>query len=148
MIIGEKVFGSFEKVSFPDLMISDVIAKVDTGAFSGAVHCDKIKETTVELSGKKKKVLKIIPSGQAEWIQLDKFKVIHVRSASGHRTERYIANTKITIKGKTYPIRIGLADRSDMKYEVLIGRRFLGENNILVDVRKNQDLDIDRTYNL
>jgi len=31
-----------------------------------------------------------------------------------------------------------------MNYEILIGRRFLSDNNILVDARINQELDIDR----
>jgi hypothetical protein len=30
-----------------------------------------------------------------------------------------------------------------MNYEILIGRRFLRENNILVDVRINKELDSD-----
>ena len=43
----------------------------------------------------------------------------------------------------THKIRIGLSNRADMNYEVLVGRRFLYENNIIVDVRINQELDID-----
>jgi hypothetical protein len=45
------------------------------------------------------------------------------------------------VQGKVYPIRIGLSDRSDMKRSVLIGRRFLRENDMLVDVRVHDEYD-------
>lgn len=41
-----KVVGSFEVVSFPTLGVHDVIAKVDTGAYSGTIHATNIQERT------------------------------------------------------------------------------------------------------
>ena len=40
----EKVIGAFEKVSFPDFGLFDVVAKIDTGATSGSLHATKIQE--------------------------------------------------------------------------------------------------------
>ncbi|HEU4608151.1 MAG TPA: hypothetical protein VFS31_08585, partial [Chitinophagaceae bacterium] len=40
----KKVIGAFEKVSFPDFGLFDVIAKIDTGATSGSLHATNIKE--------------------------------------------------------------------------------------------------------
>jgi len=31
-----------------------------------------------------------------------------------------------------------------MKFEVLVGRRFLNKHDILVDVKRNQEYDLDR----
>jgi hypothetical protein len=73
--------------------------------------------------------------------ETDMFMQTYVRSATGHRVRRFIIDTTITIQGQDYSIRIGLSDRSDMKRPVLIGRRFLRDNGILVDVRRNQELD-------
>jgi len=40
----KKVIGSFEKVSFPDFGLHNVIAKIDTGAASGSLHATDIKK--------------------------------------------------------------------------------------------------------
>jgi hypothetical protein len=64
------------------------------------------------------------------------FAIKYVRSSNGEVQKRYFIDTKITIQSKTYEIVLSLADRSEMKWPVLIGRRFLRQNNFLVDVRK------------
>ena len=133
------VFGSFEHVSFPSLNIDTVIAKVDTGADSGAVHCTFIEVTKRESDGKD--ILRYIPMhNHNKMIETEHFVKAKVRGSTGHRLPRFIIETTIVIDSKEYSIRIGLSDRTDMKTDVLIGRRFLSENNILVDVRINQDL--------
>jgi hypothetical protein len=69
------------------------------------------------------------------------FQKTYIRSATGHRMRRYVIETKIEIQGTEYPIKIGLSDRSDMKKPILLGRRFLRDNDMLVDVRVNQEYD-------
>ncbi|MBC7868615.1 ATP-dependent zinc protease [Candidatus Saccharibacteria bacterium] len=134
--------GAFESVSLPALNMENIIAKVDTGAYSGAVHCTLIKIIRRKLDGVK--VLHFVPSGNHQGvIELEKYKVTNVRSSSGHRLKRYLIETDIIIRNKRYTVSIGLSDRSDMQREVLIGRRFLRQNGILVDVRINQELDND-----
>lgn len=136
------IFGICEHVSLPEFGIFDVVAKVDTGAYSGALHCSKIDEITNKNG---KKILRFTPSdNSAQTIESGRFARSYVRSSTGHRVKRYLFDTDIVIKGVPYKIRIGLSDRSDMNYEILIGRRFLSENNILVDARINQELDIDK----
>ncbi|MEI6851053.1 MAG: RimK/LysX family protein [Candidatus Saccharibacteria bacterium] len=142
MINQEEIFGIFEKVSIPSLGINDVLAKIDTGAYSGSLHCSKIKEITRKSDGKK--VLRFVPSeNHSNKMELVDYHIAYVRSSSGHRVKRFLFDTDIVIKGSIYSIRIGLSDRSDMMCEILIGRRFLRENNIIVDVRINQELDTD-----
>jgi hypothetical protein len=138
----EEIFGIFECISIPELGINNVYAKIDTGAYSGALHCSKIRECKRKSDGKK--VLQFTPSrNHSNVMELTNYRSAYVRSSSGHRVKRYLFDTNIVIKGKVYKIRIGLSDRSDMSFEILIGRRFLRENNILVDVRINQELDTD-----
>lgn len=138
----EDIFGIFERISIPELGINNVLAKIDTGAYSGALHCSKIREFTRKSDGKK--VLRFTPSeNHSNAMELTDYHSAYVRSSSGHRVKRYLFDTDIVIKGNVYKIRIGLSDRSDMSFEILIGRRFLRENNILVDVRINQELDTD-----
>ncbi len=136
----EHMLGSFELVSFPEFSIRDEIAKVDTGAYSGAIHCTDIRVVRVGIS--RKKVLRFVPFGNpALAMETTSYKRKIVRSSSGHQTTRYLIDTVIEIAGEKYTIQIGLSDRSDMRRQVLIGRKFIRENNFLVDVRINQEHD-------
>ena len=132
--------GTLEYVSLAKLGVTEVLAKVDTGAFSGALHCTDIK--VIRRGIIRKRILKFVPLGDpALASETDQFIQRHIRSATGHRVKRYIIQTEITVKGVHYPIAIGLSDRSDLKRVVLIGRRFLRANDMIVDVRINQELD-------
>jgi hypothetical protein len=132
--------GSFELVSFPEFNIKDEVAKVDTGAYSGAIHCSDIH--VVYRGQSRKKVLKFVPFGNNTLATETKtFRRKIVRNSSGHSHVRYLIQTTIEVQGKAYPVEIGLTDRSDMRRQVLIGRKFIRENNFLVDVRVNQEHD-------
>lgn len=136
----QNMLGCFEVVSLPEFGVQNVIAKVDTGAFSGALHCTDIRIVRKGLN--RKRYLRFTPLGEpGTTIETDTFLKTYIRSATGHRIRRFIVDTEVIIQGKKYPIRIGLSDRSDMKRAVLIGRRFLRENDMLVDVHINQELD-------
>lgn len=55
------VVGCVETVSLPKLGVSDVIAKIDTGAYSGALHCTDIR--IVRRGVLRKRYLKFTPLG-------------------------------------------------------------------------------------
>lgn len=135
-----RIFGIIEEVSLPSQGVEGVFAKVDTGAYSGALHCTDIKVFRKVKSGRR--ILRYQPMGNEKLKrETDDFLETYIRSATGHRVKRYVVDTVINIQGVEYPIRIGLADRSKMKFPVLLGRRFLRENGILVDVRNNAEYD-------
>ena len=128
-----EVFGSIETIAIPSLGI-EVVAKVDTGAWSGALHCTAIREENG--------VLHFAPLGDAKLeTSTTDFETREVRSASGHAERRYIIPVELVIKGKPYTTMIGLSDRTLMHREMLLGRKFLLENNILVDVLLTVDDD-------
>jgi hypothetical protein len=134
--------GSFECVTLPELQIKDAIAKVDTGAYSGAVHCSSIRLIKRKSDGVK--ILRFVPSdNHPHVIETEHFSIVDVKSSNGHTAKRYLIETEMIVRDKSYMVNIGLSNRSTMHREVLIGRRFLRENNILVDVRINQELDND-----
>lgn len=132
--ITPKTLGSFEPVIFPEFAkIGQIMAKIDTGAYTGSLHCTKIRE----IETKEGKILYFSPFDHPETeIAVTDFVVRYVRSSNGENQSRYFINTSINIHRETYPIVLSLADRSEMKWPVLIGRRFLRKNNFLVDVRK------------
>lgn len=135
-----KTVGSFEIVSIPEFGIVNQIAKIDTGAYSGALHCTNIKVVRNKLTGKRS--LRFTPAGNAKHASsVDEWIATYVRSASGHRVRRYLIDTEIELQGTTYPIRIGLSDRKELSKMILIGRRFLREQDMLVNVKLNQEYD-------
>lgn len=138
--VSSEVFGAFERVSFPELGVRNILAKVDTGAYSGAVYATDLHAVRGE-NGKLKGLSFALPGGKTHKHKLKKLRWAPVTSSTGHIVKRYIVDTIIEIKDKVYPITIGLSDRTNLKYPVLIGRRFLRKNNISVDVRINQHLD-------
>lgn len=128
------VLGSLESVSVPSLGVSDISAKVDTGAWSGALHCTNIREEDGKLYFR--------PLGKAKLAtSVDDYEKRDVRSASGHLQKRYIIPVEIILKDKKYRTTVGLSDRRLMRREMLLGRKFLIENNILVDVTLSLDDD-------
>ncbi len=123
---------------FPEFQaIGEVMAKIDTGAFTGALHCTKIRQEQSDNGP----VLYFSPFDHPETEMIaPEFAVKYVRSSNGDREARYFIDTQITIADKTYPITLSLANRSEMKWPVLIGRRFLHKYKFLVDVRRNAEV--------
>lgn len=125
------IVGSAEYISFPEFKLTDIPAKIDTGADTGAIHCTKIQEKTVDGV----RTLQFSPFDHPELTFVaDDYFMKSVRSSNGGSDKRYFITTTIAIKGAEYPIQLSLADRSEMTWPVLIGKKFLAENNFLVDV--------------
>lgn len=135
--LDNKIVGVFEIVAFPEFNLEDVRAKMDTGAYTGALHCTKIHEQETPQG----KILHFSPFDHPEVeIATADFVVRHVRSSNGQGQSRYFINTNIVIQGQVYPIVLSLADRSEMKWPVLIGRRFLRKHNFLIDVNRSRSV--------
>lgn len=137
----KNILGIIEPVKLPDLGVDFAYAKIDTGAYSGAIHCESITPMRSELG---RKYLQVVPVDATHRpVDIYRYRVTYTTSSTGHRIRRYVIDTFILINGKGYTISIGLATRDNMKVKVLIGRRFIRKNKLLVDVTKNQDLDDD-----
>lgn len=127
----KNIVGVFEDVDFPELGLKGIKTKVDTGAYTGAIHCVEIYQEKSEHGN----VLCFIPiSGDNQLQKFTKYKVLPVTSSNGLTEQRYAINTTVVIRGESYPIRITLAHREGMRFPVLIGRRFLRRNKLMVDV--------------
>jgi len=123
----EKTIGRREIISFPDLMVDKIKAKIDTGAYGTALHVDNIEIINDALTF----------TINNNTFTYTKFKIIKVKSSFGKKQKRFSIFTKIKIGDLTYKIWVSLTNRKNMRYPVLIGRRFLYKFNYLVDVRKN-----------
>lgn len=124
--------GAFIDVAFPGLHEGRHTAKVDTGAYSGALHASNIREVK---GAQGQKLLEFLPFGDANnTIRLEAYQKRAVTSSNGQSEIRFFIQTEIEINGNIYPIEVSLADRSQLKHPVLIGRRFLGTHKFVIDL--------------
>ena len=129
------IIGRTEMVSFPELGIESIEAKIDTGAYSSAIHAPKIwieKEQNQEVL-----YFQLLNKNSTETsINIFKTKSFYqkkVRSSNGRLEKRYIIKTKLILGGKIRITHLSLTNREKMNFPVLIGRRVLS-NRFLVDV--------------
>ena len=126
LLIGRK-----DIIDFPELNLYDVKVKVDTGAYSSAIHCSKIKLN--EEKGEKYLSFRVPGSSTKKTFKVKEFTRKKIKSSSGHMEERFVIKTKVRIFNKLYTTEFSLTDRSRMKFPVLLGRRLL-RKKFVVDV--------------
>ena len=120
----KQIIGRKEQVDFPELGVTKIIAKIDTGAYSNTLHCREIKRK------EKKLCFKVMNEKEHRF---ENFSQKKIKNSFGEAEKRYIIKTKIRIAGRTIKSIISLTDRGNMRYPVLIGRRLL-RNKFVVDV--------------
>lgn len=131
----KRLIGRVEKADFPGLALEDISIKIDTGAYTSSIHCENI----VVENG----ILKCMfldnehPSYDKKMFAFNEYKSVKVKSSNGITEERYAVKSSIKLLGKTYKITLSLSDRKDMRFPVLIGRKFLSGKFIVDPQLKN-----------
>lgn len=120
-----KIIGRIEKISIIDLNI-EVQSKIDTGAWRNTLHVDEIVEVDDVLFFK---------IGENKF-NFSEFKTVKVKSSFGRNQIRYAIKLKFKIGDEEYRSSFSLTDRSQMRYNCLLGRNFLSKNGFIVDVNK------------
>jgi hypothetical protein len=135
------IIRAFEKIKINGLSGGDIfdcspeiLAKIDTGAFSGVIHAENIQEEngilSFDLMGKEKFRL-----------ETKDFTVRRVRNTHGGAKRRYLVGLEIQIGDEKFDTLLGLDDRSRMRFDMLLGRAFLNKYEILIDTHKNIEFD-------
>lgn len=132
-----KVIGRQDKVDLPGFELYGIDAKVDTGAYTSAISCSRVKVKKIE--GVETLVFHIpgsrIKEKKARRFSTANFKKRKIRSSNGVSEERFIIETHVIIFGKKRKVEFSLADRSKMRFPILLGRKFLTKR-FIVDVRQ------------
>lgn len=137
-----QVIGRREKISFPELELKDVTAKIDTGAYTAALHCSKI--WTEENEKGTLLCFKLLDESHPNYNQrtycFEIFGKRKIKNSSGVFESRFTIKTPIKIGRKKIQASISLTDRGGMKYPVLIGRKLLNKR-FVVDVSQLNRLE-------
>lgn len=117
------VIGRREWISLPDLGVSPLNAKTDSGARSSSIHAEN-----VVLSADETRVQFTTTNHYAVMISCEApvARLARVRSSSGIARKRiFIQTTAILAGGFSWSILVSLANRSEMRCPMLLGRRAL-----------------------
>lgn len=121
-------------MTLPDLGVSKIKVKVDTGARTSALHAEDIR--IFRRRGQGKVIFTIYPfqrsrRGALE-VEADLVEKRVVRSSVGVETHRPVIRTHLELAGHCRLIEVTLVNRDIMGFRMLLGRQALREN-FLVD---------------
>lgn len=124
------LIGALEKINLNQLGITNLTARIDTGAKTSSLHAVNIQE--------------IEKNGQA-WVEfdciLDDHSEIHVSSpiegvrlikSSNGEERRFVIESEMQLGEHSWPVKLTLSDRSSMAYPMLLGREAMA-GRVIVD---------------
>lgn len=131
---GKLVVGALELCDLPELEISDLNVRIDTGAKTSSLHVDNVVD--LKRDGRRWVSFDIHPDiHNVERIVRREAKVKDMRvvkSSNGIAERRYVVDTQISMGGRRWRIELTLTDRSGMTHLMLLGRQAMA-GRILVD---------------
>lgn len=131
------IIGRLETIALPELAITDIQVRVDTGAKTSSLHVDNI--TKFKKNGKLMVKFDLHPDvyNVEEIVSCEApiHDIRKVKSSNGTSEQRYVILTEVQLGDINWSIEITLTDRSDMSYLMLFGREAIGKR-FLVDPSK------------
>ncbi len=113
------VIGRKDIASFPEIGLSNINVKIDTGAYTSSIHCKFIQVKNDVLT------CSFLGEDAGSIHHFTNYKTIRVKSSNGIAQNRYEIKTKIRLFNKSYQISLSLSNRKEMRFPVLLGRKFL-----------------------
>lgn len=117
--------GWCELVDLPELGLTGMHAKIDSGARTSSLHATRIR--TFERDGKRWVRFRSPRSPGHEPVDIEAplIEKRMVTSSNGARQERYVIGTRVRMGDHEWDGQLTLANRTPMAFPVLVGRRAL-----------------------
>jgi len=120
-----------EEVALPDLHIARLKAKVDTGARTSALHAEHVERFTCGgLAWVRFSVPLAAAAGRVEAPVADEREI---RNTSGRAARRIVIRTLLVLGQRHWPIEVSLADRTEMSFDLILGRTAIRGRRLCVD---------------
>ena len=129
---GKTIVGWREYVDLPEWGVQGVLAKIDTGARTSAMHVEDLVHTAdgrvaFEVVKSRKK------SAVHQRVEAAVVRTTSIRNSTGQDHERYVVETLMRLGRHEKRIELTLVSRKHMLCRMLLGRTAL-EDDFLVDV--------------
>ena len=131
--MSQETLGWEEWASFPKLGVPAVIAKIDTGAKTSALHAFAIEPFGTDAKPYVRFGIHPVPDRPDIEIFCSAKMVDRreITSSNGERELRYVIETPVRIGDQEWPIEITLTNRENLQYRMLLGRTAIFENMIV-----------------
>jgi len=147
------IAGSREWCALPQLGITAVKARVDSGAKTSSIHAFNIEPFTRDSKQWVRFDLHPLQKSRRASITCESPVVDrrNIRSSNGNSEKRFVIKTPLTLNGQTWDIELTLTNRDAMGYRMLLGREAM-KGRILVDSEEEflfgdvSDEQIERLY--
>jgi hypothetical protein len=120
-----ELIGWRERVDLPDLGLHAIPAKIDTGARTSSLHAIVLAQFVRDGRNYVRFAVDFPASHVRQVCEAVRIDWRGITSSNGETQRRMIIKTPLRIGGQTFRAEISLADRSDMKFPLLIGRSSL-----------------------
>jgi hypothetical protein len=132
------VIGWREIIALPKLGISQIKAKIDTGARSSALHAFQVEK--FQLHGKSMLRFQIHPyqrdNKHIVVAEAELLEYREIRNSGGHAQLRPVILTEVKLGDKQWQIELTLTNRDVMGFRMLLGREAV-RHRFLVDAGKS-----------
>ncbi len=125
------VIGWREWVALPELGVSRVRAKIDTGARSSSLHAYHMER--FEIEGVQMVRFRPEPGKTSASVEVPVIAERTVRNPGGRQEIRPVINTRLRWNGRLWRIELNLTRRDEMGFRMLLGRQALRNRRILID---------------
>ncbi|MEP2770809.1 MAG: RimK/LysX family protein [Fulvivirga sp.] len=144
----KEIIGRSDKVDLPDLDLFDLDAKIDTGAYTSAIHYhhaeviyrDDVKVLHFTLLDPKH------PNYNDKSFYFKNFEEREIKNSFGDSEKRFIIKTKLRLFGNDFETEFSLSDRGALKFPILLGRKLLKKGFVVDVARHNLSYDLKQNY--
>lgn len=130
----QRIVGWKEYVDLPDWGVEGILAKIDTGARTSALHVTSLQEIS-DGRVRFEVVVSLKDPNKRFFVEADIARESNIKPSSGITQKRYVVETTMRLGGVDKKVQISLASRKNMYCRMLVGRTAL-EGDFLVDSAK------------